>query len=108
VIGAWELSGNQSGCWSTKFCYDVLGRRVWLGRRQGKGGKGLETLVIACGHMTNGSSGAGNTKIMYYCVMPVKGRELWNCMRRVAVPWDGRKYVETKEVWQSPGERVRD
>jgi len=29
-------------------------------------------------------------------------------MRRVAVPREGRKYVETKEEWQSPGERVRD
>jgi len=34
VVGVWETWGNQSGCWSTKCCHDVLGRRVWLGRRQ--------------------------------------------------------------------------
>jgi len=32
-----------------------LGRWVWLCGLQGKRGKGLETLVIACGYMPKGS-----------------------------------------------------
>ena len=78
MIGAWELWGNQSCCWSTKCCHDVLGRKVWLGRRQGEGGKALETLVIACGHMPKRSWWAVNTETMYWFVLPVKGGGWWN------------------------------
>ena len=61
-----------------------LGRRFWLGRRQGKGGKGLETLVIACSHIPKGvwgGGGGGNNNNRMMCAAGARGNECdeWRC-----------------------------
>ena len=44
-----------------------------MGRHQGKGGEGLETLETACSHIRRGSWAAGNTKTMYGYVLLGQG-----------------------------------
>ena len=52
--------------------------------------------------------GGENTETMYVYVLSGQGEDWWNWIRRVAVPWEGWKYGETKEEWQSPEHRLRD
>jgi hypothetical protein len=53
VLGNCRVTNQVDGARNAGMMCWVEG--FWLGRCKGKEGKGLETLVIACGHMTKGS-----------------------------------------------------
>ena len=104
MIGSWELWGNQSGYWGTKFCRDVAG---WKGFGRSKPGQGEEEVKNIGECMAEGRWGRGIKNFGIVLCFLSRGR-----LAELNVTSGGAtgkaEYAETKEQWQFAGHRMRD